>query len=277
MSFWSKIFRKKERKIKVGLSLGSGGAKGFAELGAIKALEENGIEFDVVTGTSIGSIIGAFIADGYSSTDIYELLGRVEASEVASKLFIGMDTSGLRRVIDRSIGSKKIEELKKPFAAAVTDIDASDGKIFYEGEAAAVLCASAAYPPYFKPVVIDGVRYVDGAFFNSIPADAARNLGAEYVIGIDLSNHENKPNVIEKIFPTFRGGVKEPWKTGYDNCNVMIRPDLTGYGSISFSASREMYDAGYAAAEKVIDRIKTDLERMKKTTKRKDKKADGKK
>lgn len=264
-----KFFRKlfgldKKKQIKIGLALGSGGAKGFAELGAVRAFEENGIEFDVFAGTSIGSIIGAFLADGYTSTDIYELLGRVNASEVASKLMIGMDTSGLYKVIDRAIGSKNIEELKKPFAVAVTDVDNSVGKTFYKGETARLLCASAAYPPYFKPVLIDGVRYVDGAFFNSVPADAARELGADYVVSIDLSNHISKPNLIEKIFPTFKGGLKEPWQKGYENSDVMIRPDLTGYSSISFGAGKSMYDAGYNAAMKVVGKIKNDVEFLKK-------------
>ena len=75
-------FRKKPKEIKIGLALGSGGAKGFAELGAIKALEENGIKFDYISGASIGSIIGAFLANEYSATDIVELLTRVDFSEI---------------------------------------------------------------------------------------------------------------------------------------------------------------------------------------------------
>jgi len=73
---------RKPKKIKIGLALGSGGAKGFAELGAIRAFEDNGISFDCFAGTSIGSIIGAFLADGYSSTDIYELISSVNFSEI---------------------------------------------------------------------------------------------------------------------------------------------------------------------------------------------------
>ena len=76
MNFFSWLFKRKPKKVKLGLALGSGGAKGFAELGIIKAFEENNINFDVIAGTSIGSIIGAFLADGYTSTDIYELLKR---------------------------------------------------------------------------------------------------------------------------------------------------------------------------------------------------------
>ena len=83
MGLFSFLFRKKNpKRIKLGLALGSGGAKGFAELGAIYALEQNGITFDVIAGTSIGSIIGAFYAEGYSSTDILELLKTVDIGEI---------------------------------------------------------------------------------------------------------------------------------------------------------------------------------------------------
>jgi NTE family protein len=99
MNFFKWLFslrpKKKEKKITLGLALGSGGAKGFAELGALKAFEENGIEFNVVAGTSIGSIVGAFYANGYSSTDIYEMLERVDFSEIKNLFMIKMDTSGL--------------------------------------------------------------------------------------------------------------------------------------------------------------------------------------
>ena len=92
MGFFSWLFkRNKPQPKKLGLALGSGGAKGYAELGVLRAFEENGVEFSVVAGTSIGSIIGAFYADGYSSTDILELLNQVDFSNVLTGIPINMD------------------------------------------------------------------------------------------------------------------------------------------------------------------------------------------
>ena len=119
MGFFSWLFRIKPKKLKIGLALGSGGAKGFAELGALKAFEEAGIEFDMVSGTSIGSIIGAFYADGYSVTDISEMLKRVSPSEIINPLMVGMDMGGLKKLLDRELGDKNIEELKKPMGDGV--------------------------------------------------------------------------------------------------------------------------------------------------------------
>ena len=124
MSVFSWLFRRnKPKKIKIGLALGSGGAKGFAHLGALKAFEENGIEFDVVAGASIGSVVGAFYSAGYTSTDIMELLHRVDFNEIKNPFMMKMDTFGLFNLIDREIGSLNIEELSKPFRAIATQLE----------------------------------------------------------------------------------------------------------------------------------------------------------
>lgn len=263
MGFFSWLFRrKKERQIKIGLALGSGGAKGFAELGALKAFEENGIEFDVIAGTSIGSIIGAFYAQGYTSTDIFEMLKRIDFGEIANLIMIRMDTSGLHSVIDRELGSMNIEDLKKPFVTVATEVETGTEKVFDKGNAAIALCASSSYPPFFKPVVIDGERYVDGAFTNAIPADQVKKMGADYIVGIDLSTPENKTSLLMRIIPTYKTDVENPSAKGYEFSNVMLHPDLTGYTSVSFRSGSAMYDIGYKHALKFIPQIKSDIETL---------------
>ncbi len=261
--------KRKPQKITVGLALGSGGAKGFAEIGALRAFEENGISFDVIAGTSIGSVVGAFYANGFSSTDILELLKRVKFGDITNLLMIGMDTSGLYSVIDNTIGSITIEELKKPFKAVATEVESGDAYVFETGSVATALCASAAIPPFFKPVVIDNVRYVDGAFSNSIPADVVKDMGADYIVGIDLSTTDSKSGILNKLFPTYEAKVKEPWAKGYEFSDTMIHPDLTGYKSISFDKGNEMYDIGYSAAMEAIPKIKSDLANFKFNKKKK--------
>lgn len=259
---WLKSLRK-PKKIKLGLALGSGGAKGFAHLGALKAFEENGIEFDVVAGTSIGSIVGAFYANGYTSTDISELLKRINFADIANAFMLKMDTSGLFDVIEKNIGALDIEELKKPFFAIATELDTGDEKVFSNGSVAKALCASSSMPPFFKPVIIDGVRYIDGAFVNSVPADVVKNAGADYVVGIDLSTRDAKPSALTKLFPTYQSKVSEPWATGYKFSDVMLHPNLTDYSAVSFYAGDKMYDIGYQTALEQIPKIKQDLKKLK--------------
>ncbi len=270
MGFFSFLFgRKKPKEIKLGLALGSGGAKGFAELGALRAFEENDISFDIIGGTSIGSIIGAFYADGYSSTDIVEMLKAVDVSEIKNSFMLGMDTFGLKGVIDREIGSKNIEELKKPFVCIATEMESGQERVFRSGNIADALCASGCIPPFFKPVVIDGEKLVDGAYSNSIPADKVKELGADYIVGIDLSNSDSTGGgFLSKLLPSYKGVVEQPSKMGYDNSDVMLHPDLTGFKSISFGRGVEMYDIGYACALSHIPQIKQDILALK-TGKRK--------
>ena len=265
MKFFSWLFRKKApKKLKIGLALGSGGAKGFAHIGALKAFEESGITFDCIAGTSIGSVVGAFYADGYSSTDIMELLGRIDFGEVKTMFMINMDTLGMQKVIDREIGEKNIEDLKKPFKCVATEIESGDEHVFDKGSVALALSASSSIPPFFKPVVIDGVRYVDGAFSNAIPADLVREMGADYVIGIDLSTPKAKPNPLMKLFPTYQGKVENPSKKGYEFSDVVLHPDLNDFSAISFKSGNAMYDIGYRHAQQFIPKILEDLERLKK-------------
>ena len=270
MGFFSKLFKIKKTpaEVKVGLALGSGGAKGFAELGAMRAFEENDIRFDCFAGTSIGSILGAFFADGYTSTDVRELLRGVDFNEIKNLFMINMSTAGLFGVIDRFIGSLTFEELKKPFKAVATNVDTGEEKVFDSGSVAQALCASSAMPPFFKPVVIGDKRYIDGAFVNSVPADEVKNMGADFIVGIDLSDHAVKPaGLLARIFPTYQSKVKEPWKIGYDQSDVMIHPDLTGYKAISFGAMHEMYDIGYNAAMLKVPEILKRIEELKKIKK----------
>lgn len=263
MGFFSWLLnRKKPKKLKLGIALGSGGAKGFASLGALKAFEENGLEFDIVAGTSIGSIIGAFYAKGYSATDIIELIKRVDFSEIKNLFMINMNTLGLYKVIDREMGTLNIEDLKKPFKTVATELETGKETVFDKGNVAQALCASSSMPPFFKPVVIDGKRYIDGAYTNSIPADLVREMGADYIVGIDLSTRDSKPSLITKFFPTYKSNVKEPWEKGYKESDVILHPDLNGFMAYEFWKANEMYDIGYHQAISYIPRIKSDIERL---------------
>ena len=257
MNFFKWLFGlfKKPKQIKLGLALGSGGAKGFAELGALKALEEAGLEFDYVAGTSIGSIVGAFYADGYSSTDIYELLGKVGYMEIIKGPMIKMNTSGLQKVVDRNIGGKKIEELKKPFMAVATEVESGTEFVFKSGSVAVALAASSCYQPYFKPVVVGDKRYVDGAYTNSIPADLVKEMGADYIVSIDLADKDAKPG---------RKGVI-PWEKGYTYSDTMLHPDLSGFTPLSFGEENraKMFEIGYNTALERLPKIKEDIEKLK--------------
>ena len=177
--------RKKHQPV-LGIALGSGGAKGMAHLGALKAFEEEGISFAVITGASIGAIVGALYAQGYSSADMVSIVESLNTKEFAKNLKPFADLTFAERYLEPYLEGD-IGELKKPFAASVTEAKSNRNVALKSGKTARAVTASAAIPPFFRGVEIDGVKYFDGAFSNAVPADICRELGAEFVVGIDLS------------------------------------------------------------------------------------------
>ena len=173
MGFFSRLkslFGKKKPKIKLGLALGSGGAKGMAHLGALKAFEEAGLSFAVITGASIGGIVGALYAKGYSSADMVGIVENLNRKEFSKNLKpfsdMGFAEAFLENYLDGDFSS-----LPLPFAVAVTDGESNQSKLLQEGKLARALTASAAIPPFFRGVDIGESRYYDGAFSDAIPAD----------------------------------------------------------------------------------------------------------
>jgi NTE family protein len=260
---FKRLFLRKPKQIKLGLALGSGGAKGFAEIGALVAFKENNVEFDVVAGSSIGSIIGAFYANGYSALDMLQLLKTIDMSNIVSLFMIKMDTSGLFSEIEKALGNLNIEQLKKPFRAIATNLDTGEEYVFDKGSVALATAASSSYQPYFKPVIVNGERYVDGAYSNSVPSDVVKKLGADYIVGIDLSNHNAKPTVLQQFFPTFKRKTQTPWEKGYEFANVMLHPNLDEFSPMSFASASKMYDIGYQCAMENMPQILKDISLLK--------------
>ena len=152
--------------------------------------------------------------------------------------------------------------MKKPFRAVATELETGKEYVFSSGSVARAVCASSSIPPFFKPVVIDGVRYIDGAFTNSVPADQVKEMGADYIIGIDLSTREQKASLLTKIFPTYKSDVKEPWAKGYKESNIMLHPDLNEYSSVSINSGANMYEIGYDTAMEKMPQILSDIESL---------------
>ena len=122
------IFFKKKKRLKVGLALSGGGARGFAHLGALKAFEEFGVKFDYVCGTSAGSLVGAFYCAGYSYSQIFELARNLKIKDIrTSKLvFVPSKTEKLEELITENLGDINIEDLKIPFSAVAVDLKTTD-------------------------------------------------------------------------------------------------------------------------------------------------------
>lgn len=215
---------------KIGLALGGGGAKGAAEIGALKVIEECGIPIDYIAGTSIGSIVGGLYAVGYRSADLDHLfrsqewlslltdrkndLKNVPLSEEDGVTYIfGFPVSRKKRkegerpmigmlngdqivmVLDSMMqrsGYIQFDTLPIPFRCVAVDISGPDEVVLKEGELAKAMRASMAIPGAFKAVEWGDKTLVDGGMINNLPVDVVRAMGADIVIAIDLSNEQHE-------------------------------------------------------------------------------------
>lgn len=268
MEFLRKIknlFVRKKKPV-LGLALGSGGAKGMAHLGALRAFAEEGIEFDRIAGTSIGSIVGALYAKGYTVEDMESVVENINMKEFSRTYRPFSDMSFVERLLEGYLEGN-IEDLPKPFAAWATNAEDNGGVLLDRGKTARAVTASSAIPPFFRSVEMDGKRLYDGAYTNAIPADVVKSMGADIVIGIDLSAYltpNEEKTAFSKLLGTALGALdpmvrKPDCKTrGYEAADLMLRPMLRGYRAtdVSPSAMRSMYELGYREAVANMDEIK---------------------
>lgn len=245
-----RLFRRRQGVL--GLALGSGGAKGMAHLGALRAFAEHGIAFDVVAGTSAGALVGSMVAGGYSSRDIAELLRRVDVKGMAISMFFSKSLNPVRVALDDMLGEIDFSELKKPFAAVATDTADGSQVVLRAGNVARAVTASCAVPPYFRPVTVEGKRLADGVYSNAVPGDVARSLGANLVVGIALSPVEQY-RTIEYV--TEGGGHVTVRQTGFSACDILLEPDLSAYSPTSVLSASHMQEIGYACAQQHIGDI----------------------
>jgi NTE family protein len=182
-----------KRKRKIGLALGSGAARGLSQIGLLLYLKEKGIEIDVVSGTSIGSIIGAAISYGYTpeylrdlalSINWIDILRYLRPSLKGTSLLEWKKIDGFMREM---FGEKSIEELKIPYGCVATDIDTGNEYVFRKGRVTEALRASACIPAIFPAVEMNGIHLVDGALVTPVPINLAFELGADAVIGVNVN------------------------------------------------------------------------------------------
>lgn len=261
VAFFDKLF--KNNKKKLGIALGGGGAKGAVHLGVLRAFEEENIKFQAVAGTSIGSLVGALYAKGISYRGIEQVLSGCGLDDIKKLAFARLSGLSIDEIIEKATGKMEFSDLSIPFSAVAVDLESGFEVDFKEGNLIRCVGASCAIPPFFKPVTIDGRKYVDGAYKNIIPCDVVLSLGATAVIGVDLSMNrqstESGKKVLDDIYPANGVEVCNPSERGYAACDYMICPDLTGFSSTSFGAIGEMFDLGYFTAKSAMPEIKSVL------------------
>ncbi len=250
---------------RVGLALGGGGARGFAEIGVIRALEREKVPIDVVAGTSVGSLIGALYADTGRSLDLEFTALSVENEDLFDYKALAILSGGfvkgerLEEFLGAKLRHREIEKLALPFAAVATDLRTGATAVFDRGPVARAVHASAAIPGVFVPVTIDGRIYVDGGVTDPVPADAARKLGAQVVIAVAIPHAvptKAPTNPIEVAHHAVTVMAAEIGRLRCREADVVIIPDVGDVAYDDFSQKKRLIEAGEAATLAALPAIK---------------------
>ncbi len=217
----------------VALVLGSGGERGYAHIGVIKALEENGIHVDMVVGTSVGSVIGALYAGGYDGTALEHLLlgiepGEINDFELSKRGYIRGEL--LQDFINRALLNRSIEQLNKPYAAVATQLSSGNSIAFNYGNTGMAVRASSSIPGVYLPVSIGAEEYVDGDLKQPVAVEVARSMGADVVIAVDISQQPEDTPLVKDVIDILQQSIRIMRQSilGYAlaAAQIVIRPDI---------------------------------------------------
>ena len=253
------------RKLVIGLALGGGAAKGFAHIGVIKMLEASGIHPDVVAGTSAGSVVGALYASGMDAFAMQQAAIALDQASLRDvRLFGGGLVQGqkLQDYIGGQVRQRPIERLRLPFAAVATDLASGQRTVFTRGDTGQAVRASCSVPGVFEPALIGGRRYVDGGVVSPVPVDAARQLGADFVIAVDISARSDGSLPTDMLGIVGRSVVIMGQHLGAQElarADVVVRPQVNAIGATDFEQRDRAIMEGERAALAAIPLIRTRL------------------
>lgn len=244
----------------IALALGSGGARGFAHVGVIKALEDAGIEVEIVTGASSGAVVAALYAGGHRARKLEEIALEVEKGDLVDFVLFGkgwVKGEALQDFVNRLVDEKPIERLPRRFAVIATEAKSGRMAVFNHGNTGVAVRASASVPNLFVPPVINGEEYVDGGLTSPVPVKLARAMGADIVIAVDVSWFAQARSASGPGTPQYgRSGRYALLADELDAADVIITPLTVRTRILDFEKKEENIVAGEAAAREALARIR---------------------
>ena len=260
------------RKIRIGLALGGGAARGFAHIGVIKALEAQGIFPEIVVGTSAGSVVGAMYAagnDGFALQKTAMEMDEAEISDWAMPLF-GKSSGvlkgeALQNYVNKAVKNVPIEKLKIQFGAVATDLNNGQPILFRRGNTGQAVRASSSVPSVFQPVRIGDRSYVDGGLVAPVPVRFVREMGADFIIAVNISSQTDAQAAVsslEVLMQTFAIMGQRLNHYELKDADIVISPALAKMGSNDFAGRNRAIMAGEQAAAAMMPQIKAKLKAL---------------
>jgi len=251
------------KAVKVAVVLGGGAAKGFAHVGVLKVLEANRVPVHMVVGTSVGSLVGSLYAYGYSSYDLQKVAMGLEKGDLAD---LTVPDNGfvkgekLEAYVNRMVRDTTMEHLRTPFYAVATDIGSGQETVFGKGNTGSAVRASCAIPGVFRPVRIGDRTYVDGGLVSPVAVDAARRMGANVVIAVDITGDVDgsvPEGTLDTIFHSINVMYSKIAADQLSRADVVIRPKVGYIASGDFTKRHEAILEGEKAAQEALPRIQS--------------------
>lgn len=247
----------------IGLALGGGFARGIAHIGVLKVLEEEGIPVRVVTGTSVGALIGAAYCSGLSIADLEDVAHKVRFTTFARWTLSRYGFASNDRMVaflNRTLKVKTFEELRIPLGVSATDFNTGEGVVFHSGSIVDPVRASCAYPGMFLPVEIRGRYLVDGMLSHPVPTRPLREMGADRVLAVHLkgtwANGEAPRHLFDVIGQSFaiaQDAMSSLWREAAD---LVIEPNVAGFGYDDFQRAGDLIRVGELAMRKALPEVR---------------------
>jgi NTE family protein len=252
----------------IGLALGGGFARGFAHLGVLQVLEQNHIPIACIAGTSVGSILGAAYASGAPLARIIATCRTLRFRDIGrwrvSRLGLASNHR-LGDLIAQVFDSKHFEDLQIPMAVVATDLNTGDPVVLTHGSLVDAIRASCAFPGLFEPVKIGTRCLADGGLVAPVPTRAARDLGAEFVLGVSVGIQDgdrgSPSNIFQVVTRAVSAAQKHQLEVWERHADLVLRPDVQSFAWDAFDRADEAIEAGAAVTRCALPRIRKYLER----------------
>ena len=256
-----------QKPLKLGLALGGGAARGFAHVGVIAVLEEAGIRPQLVVGTSAGSLVAALYASGKTSAQLQQTALNMEEAAITDWMLPifgrGMFRGdALAKYVNELVAGRLMENMAIPLGIVATDLGNGNAVLFQKGDTGTAVRASSAVPAVFVPVKINGREYVDGGLVSPVPVRFARQMGADLVLAVDISNPleanaaDGSLQILLQTFAIMGKSINDFELKGAD---LVVRPSQAGLKSADFTSRQRAIDAGRAAMLAALPALKARL------------------
>ncbi len=257
-----------ERKeLRLGLALGGGAARGFAHVGVIQVLEEAGLRPGFVVGTSAGSLVAALYASGKTPAELVRVAETMQEAEITDWMLPILNRGALRgealaKYVNTQVGGRSLEQMRIPVGIVATDLGNGEAITFRRGNTGAAVRASSAVPGVFQPVRVGEREYVDGGLVAPVPVRQVRDMGANFVIAVDISSDpEGNPSAdtFQILMQTFAIMGKSINHLALKEADWVVRPALSGVRSADFGARQRSIEAGRAAMREALPGLRARL------------------